>query len=65
LMIFLPLQLNFLQKWLGLTDLSGEIWLQCFGFVIFVLLVDELIKFFMRRRRKSKANVAVPAQQPL
>ena len=57
LMILLPLQLNFLQQWLGLTDLSGEIWLQCFGFRhLVMLLVDEVIKFFMRRTAEEQSR---------
>jgi Ca2+-transporting ATPase len=51
LMILLPTVLPFLQGFLGLTSLSGDQWLVCIGFAIAVLLVDEVIKFFMRRSR--------------
>ena len=65
LMIVLPLQLDFLQKALGLVNLTGELWLQCIGFVVALLLVDEVIKFFLRRSRKSKVEVKVQAPQPV
>jgi Ca2+-transporting ATPase len=52
LMIILPIKLNFLQKFLGLTEITGNQWLICIGFAVALLLVDEVIKFFMRRRRK-------------
>jgi P-type Ca2+ transporter type 2C len=52
LMILLPLQLDFLQRFLGLTALSVHKWLLCIGLALAVLLVDEVIKFFMRRRQK-------------
>ena len=51
LFIFLPTELGFLQRILGLTSLSGDQWLICIGFAIALLLVDEVIKFFLRRRR--------------
>jgi Ca2+-transporting ATPase len=52
LMIILPIQLDFLKKFLGLTDITGNQWLICIAFAIALLLVDEVIKFFMRRSRK-------------
>ena len=54
LFIFLPVELGF-QRFLGLTSLTGNQWLICIGFAFALLLVDEVIKFFMRRRR-SKAR---------
>ena len=62
LFTFLPTELGFLQRFLGLTSLSGDQWLLCIGFAFVLLLVDEVIKFFMRRRRsKGAPSVAVPA----
>jgi Ca2+-transporting ATPase len=54
LMIILPVKLNFLQKTLGLTEITGYQWLTCIGFAIALLLVDEIIKFFMRRSRSQR-----------
>ena len=56
LMIILPIKLNFLQSFLGLTEISGNQWLICIGFAIALLLVDEAIKFFMRRGRSQLAG---------
>ena len=52
LMIILPLNLDFLQRFLGLTEMRLDQWLGCIGFAIALLLVDELYKFFLRRSRK-------------
>jgi Ca2+-transporting ATPase len=46
----LPTQLDFLQRWLGLTELSGNQWLLALGLAFALVLVDELIKVFMRGR---------------
>jgi P-type Ca2+ transporter type 2C len=65
LMIILPLQLDFLQRFLGLTPLSVHKWLLCIGLAIAVLLVDEVVKFFMRRsrqHRQPRVEVSQPAQ---
>jgi Ca2+-transporting ATPase len=43
--------LDFLQDFLGLTELAFEQWMICIVLAIAVLLVDEAIKFFMRRSR--------------
>ena len=61
LFIFVPVELGF-PRFLGLTRLSGNQWLLCVIFAFLLLLVDEVIKFFMRRRRSKRApSVAVPA----
>jgi Ca2+-transporting ATPase len=52
LMVILPTQLGFLQGFLGLTDLALEQWLICIVFAVAILLVDEVIKVFMRRSRR-------------
>ena len=49
LMVILPTRLAFLQDFLGLTELAFKQWMVCIVFAIAVLLVDEVIKFFMRR----------------
>jgi Ca2+-transporting ATPase len=56
LMIILPIKLNFLQKFLGLTEITGNQWLICIGFAVALLLVDEVIKFFMRRSKSRSAG---------
>ena len=53
-------ELGFLQRVLGLTSLSGRQWLYCIGFAVALLLVDEVIKFFLRRSRR--AAQAVPEE---
>ena len=65
LLIFLPTELGFLQRGLGLTSLSGNQWLLCIGLALALLIVYEVIKVFLRSRRKHGAAtpaVAVPAQ---
>ncbi len=51
LLTFLPTELGFFQDLLGLTPLNGEQWLLCFAIALALLLVDEVVKFFMRRSR--------------
>ena len=60
LFTFLPTELGFMQRILGLTSLTGNQWLICICivFAFALLLVDEVIKFFLRRRR-SKTSAAV------
>ena len=48
LLTFLPTELGFTQRILGLTSLTADQWLLCIGFAIALLLVDEVIKFFLR-----------------
>ena len=52
LMILLPLNLDFLKKFLGLTNLNTNQVILCLGLAFILLLVDEVIKFFMRRSLK-------------
>jgi len=62
LLTFLPTELGFMQRILGTTSLSGNQWLICIVFAFALLLVDEVIKFFMRRRRSQGVpSVAAPA----
>ncbi|MDG6256619.1 MAG: cation-translocating P-type ATPase C-terminal domain-containing protein [Methanomicrobiaceae archaeon] len=65
LLTFLPTELNFLQRGLGLTSLGGDQWLLCIGFAIALLLVDEVIKVFLRSQREHEATtpaIGVPAE---
>ena len=50
LFVFVPIELGF-PRFLGLTRLSGNQWLICIGFAIAYLLIDEVVKVFMRARR--------------
>ncbi len=65
LLIFLPTELGFLQSGLGLTSLNGGQWLLCIGLAIALLLVYEIMKVFLRSRRRhnpATPPIAVPAQ---
>ncbi len=50
---FLATELGFLQNILGLTSLNGKQWLICLAIAIALLLVDEVIKVFLRSRRSA------------
>jgi Ca2+-transporting ATPase len=45
LMTIIPVRFGFL----GLTQITTDQWIICFGLAFALLLVDEVIKFFMRR----------------
>jgi P-type Ca2+ transporter type 2C len=53
LMVILPFKLEFLQRFLGLTEITTNQMLLCLGLAFALLLVDEVIKFFMRRRQSK------------
>ena len=61
LFTFLPTELGFTQRNLGLTSLTLEQWLLCFGLAIALTLVYEVIKFILRRNRNEPAEVIQPA----
>ena len=64
LVTILATELGFLQRSLGLTSLDGSQWFICIVAAIALLLVDEVIKIFLRRRRihnTAAPIVAVPA----
>ena len=50
LLTVLPTQLEFLKGWLGLTGLTGNQWLIALGLALALVLIDELVKVFMRGR---------------
>ncbi len=58
LFIFLPTELGFLQRGLGLTSLDGNQWLLCIGLSFVLLIVYEVLKIFLRSRRRY--NAATP-----
>jgi Ca2+-transporting ATPase len=47
LMTIIPVRFG----WLGLTQITTDQWLICIAFAFALLLVDEVIKFFLRRSR--------------
>jgi P-type Ca2+ transporter type 2C len=52
LLTFLATELGFLQRILGTVSLFGNYqWLTCILLAVGLLLVDEVIKFFLRRRQ--------------
>jgi Ca2+-transporting ATPase len=61
LVVFLATELGVLQRTLGLVSLSGNQWLTCIGFAFALLLVDEVIKVFLRRRRGQDVPAPMPA----
>ncbi len=71
LFTFLGTELGFLQRILGTTSLTRDQWLICIAVSLTVVVADELIKFFLRRRHRepeaSERPVGVqglvPAQQ--
>ncbi len=64
LMTIIPVRFG----WLGLTQISTNQWLICIAFAFALLLVDEVIKFFMRRSRQREqpaVDVSKPAPAAL
>ncbi len=61
LMTIIPVRFG----WLGLTQITTEQWLTCIAFAFALLLVDEVIKFFMRRSRSQpQGDQLTPAVAP-
>jgi Ca2+-transporting ATPase len=54
LLVLLPVEFGIGDRILKTVRISGEQWLICIAFAIAMLLIDELIKFFMRRSRQQK-----------
>jgi Ca2+-transporting ATPase len=62
LFIYLPTELGFLQRGLGLTSLSGNQWLLCIGMSLALLFVYEIMKVILRSRHDTAPPaVVVPA----
>ena len=61
LVTFLATEMGFFQRTLGLTSLSMEQWLLCIALAVVLLLVDEVIKFFLRRSRTATQRSAAIA----
>jgi Ca2+-transporting ATPase len=58
LMTLLPTELAFMQRIFGTTSLSMHQWWWCFLAAFGWLLIDEVIKFFMRRSGEDKPAAA-------
>ena len=69
LVTILATELGFTQSIFGLTHLNGWRWLVCIMFAVGLLLVDELVKVFLRRRgraappRRGRRPPARPARR--
>jgi P-type Ca2+ transporter type 2C len=62
LLTFLATELGFLQNWFNTTSLTGNQWLTCILVAASLVLVEEVIKFFMR---KKKSKLVAPANEPV
>jgi Ca2+-transporting ATPase len=63
LLTFLVTQVRFLQRIFATTQLSLVQWLVCIGVASTLVIVDEIIKFFLRRSRRevgSQPSAALP-----
>jgi Ca2+-transporting ATPase len=49
---FLATEMSIFQRILGTTELNGNQWILCVVLAFVLILIDEVIKFFMRRSRK-------------
>ena len=59
LLTLLGTELGFLQRILGTISLNGNQWLICIAFALGLILIDEVIKFFLRSRHKTPAAPGV------
>ncbi len=46
---FLGTELGFLQRWFNTVSLTFDQWLVCILAALSIILVEEIIKYFMRR----------------
>jgi Ca2+-transporting ATPase len=65
LAIVLITALNFLQRIFDTAGLSFAQWCTCIGIAASLVVVDELIKLVIRRRRKAAPEAVVPRQLPV
>jgi Ca2+-transporting ATPase len=56
LFTFLGTELGFLQRILGTVSLTLDQWLLCIAVSLTVLIADEIVKFFLRRRHSQPAS---------
>ncbi|RIK33723.1 MAG: ATPase, partial [Chloroflexi bacterium] len=55
-LIILATSLGVLQRFLNTTELSGDQWLLCIAVALSVLVVDEVIKFFMSGKQGGSGS---------
>ena len=63
--IILSTQLSITQRILDLVPLTGAQWMLCIACALVLLVVDEAIKFFLRRREHATPTQQVPAPAEL
>ena len=64
LVTILATELGVTQRIFGLAHLNGWRWLVCIIFAVCLLLIDELIKVFLRRRAGQTAKAVPGAVAP-
>jgi Ca2+-transporting ATPase len=52
LLIFLATELGFAQRFFNTTSLTGRQWLIAIGIALVFVLIEEVVKFFIRRASK-------------
>jgi Ca2+-transporting ATPase len=63
LLLFIATALTFMQRILKTADLTFDQWMTCIAVAFSVVIVEEIIKFFVRRRQEGvmKGGVGAPA----
>jgi Ca2+-transporting ATPase len=64
LLMIVGAEFNLGQRILGTVSLSGQQWLTCIVLAFALILIDEVIKFFMRRARASREKAEVTKLTP-
>jgi Ca2+-transporting ATPase len=67
LFVIIGAEFNIGQRILGTVSLTGQQWFISLALAFILILIDEVVKFFMRRARngREKAEVSTPAPQPV
>jgi Ca2+-transporting ATPase len=62
-LLFIATTLTFMQRIFGTTELTFDQWVTCIAVALSVVIVEEIIKVFVRRREKGevKGGVGAPA----
>jgi Ca2+-transporting ATPase len=56
LFVVLPVEFGIGDRILQTTEINGEQWLICIAFAIVMLLIDEVIKFFMQKPEQPEGE---------